>query len=192
MSCILITEPGVEPVDKDEARAQLVLESGQDDIQLEAMITAARRHVEQVTGKRLVRQKWRLYRRGFSSDLRIRPGPVREIESITYIDLDGVEQTVASSIYELDIAGQRLLRSYNQTWPVPRAQENNVWIDFWSGYYDESTSPVGDPADKIPGDLKAAILMLVAHLYEHRESKSEFALHDNATFMALVAPHRDF
>ncbi len=44
--------------------------------------------------------------------------------------------------------------------------------------------------DPIPAPIKAAALLLVADLYEHRESQTEAVLYTNRTFMALLNPYR--
>ncbi len=44
--------------------------------------------------------------------------------------------------------------------------------------------------DPVPAPVKAAALLLVADLYEHRESQTEAVLYSNRTFMALLNPYR--
>lgn len=44
--------------------------------------------------------------------------------------------------------------------------------------------------DPVPAPVKAAALLLVADLFEHRESQSEIALYANRAFFQLLNPYR--
>jgi hypothetical protein len=44
--------------------------------------------------------------------------------------------------------------------------------------------------DPVPAPVKAAALLLVADLYEHREAQSEMALYANRAFFQLLNPYR--
>lgn len=186
----LITEPTAEPVTTAEAKAHLNLEHSSDDTMVAAMITAARRHVEARTNRALVRQKWRLYRDCFADAIDLHKQPVQSVDSVNYIDADGVSQVVgasvspnnASSYYELDLANGYVRRAYGAVWPTHRVQANAVWIDFWTGYADTSASP----NTRVPADLRYAILLMVGHLYEHREQRTDLETFANPAFDLLV------
>ena len=82
--------------------------------------------------------------------------------SVVYIDTDGATQTVSSSVYDVDIDQEpgRLRLAYSESWPSDRrSTPNSVIIRFVAGYGD---------ADAVPETIKAAIKLLVGHLYEHR------------------------
>ena len=83
---------------------------------------------------------------------------------IVEIDTDGATQTVSSSVYDVDIDQEpgRLRLAYSESWPSDRrSTPNSVIIRFVAGYGD---------ADAVPETIKAAIKLLVGHLYEHREA----------------------
>lgn len=44
--------------------------------------------------------------------------------------------------------------------------------------------------DDIPFAIKAATLLLIADLYEHRTAQVEDAMHDNKAVSLLIYPHR--
>ena len=184
-----LTEPTVYPVDLDEAKAQAVIDHSDNDAQLYAMLAAATSHVETVTGQSLVMQQKRLYLDKFSDAIYLPKGPVQAIQQVQYIDTDGVTQTLASSVYQFDDVEPYLRLAYGQSWPYPRYQANAVWIDYWCGYYDASSSPI-DLTTKIPAALKHAVLMLVAEFDRNREARNELETYDNPAFDALVAPYR--
>ena len=189
---IILTEPSAEPVTIEEAKAHLGITFSDHDVMLEAMITAARRHIEQRTRRALVRQKWRIYLDAFASEIALAPGPVQTIEQIQYIDgtASPQTQTVSASVYELDRPRQVVRLAYGQTWPTPRWKHNAAWIDAWCGYFDATSSPIALTVD-VPTDLKFCILMLVEDLFNNRGTQSEIVLNQNRTAEILMQPYRD-
>lgn len=165
VSSKLTVKPTREPVTLEEAKAQLSVTYTDDDVQIDRLIIAARGQVENHTRQRIIRQKWRLYFHNFHEVMELSPSVVREVEQIQYVDVDGVEQTASSALYDFDLAGQRVRRAYSQTWPSTRYQANAVWIDVWVGMYDETASPV-DTGSDVEEPIKQAILMIVQQLYD--------------------------
>lgn len=159
----LITQPTVEPVTVAEAAAALRMNIPSPQTPLERLIKAARNYVEGRTGQRIVRQKWRMYFDAFADEMVLSPPQVREVVQVQYVDGDGVTQTLSTSYYTVDIAGQRLRRAYGQTWPTPRYEANCVWVDVWAGMYDETASPA-NVTNRIPEDIKQAVILQVAIL----------------------------
>lgn len=184
----ILTEPSVEPVALAEAKAHLVVDHQEDDYIISRMIVAARKHIEQRCNRAIVRQKWRLYMDGGFSRFKLEPTMAQEVEAIYYLDTDGAEQTLSSSVYTVDIPRQCVYLAYNQSWPGTRTIENAVWADVWSGYYKTTASPI-DLKSNIPEDIKYAVLLAVEDMYEHRGRHSEMQLYPNSTFDMLVQPH---
>lgn len=192
----LITEPSAEPVSVTEAKAHLVVEHASDDTLIAMLVTAARKHVEARINRAIVRQKWRLTIDAFCDPIDLKKQPVLSIDSVNYIDGDGVNQIVGgdvspnnpSAYYSLDLANGFVRKAYGATWPTPRYQAGAVWVDFWTGYANTTVSPnVAAPAD-----LKMAVLLLVGHLYEHREQHTDMQLYENYAFDCLIQPYRDY
>lgn len=182
----LLTAPGNEPVTRADAKTYLVIEHTAHDDLVDSLIKAARQHVEERLNRVIIRQKWRLYFDDFPEVMKLEPWTVREIDQIQYEDTDGNTQTVSSSIYTFDFAGQRIYKAYDQVWPDARTERNAVWVDLWAGFY-STGSPV---ADDVPEALKTAIKMMVGWLYEHRTPVTEMQLYHNDAFEALIAPYR--
>jgi uncharacterized phiE125 gp8 family phage protein len=99
----------------------------------------------------------------FPAVFRPRRGPLVSVTSIGYVDTDGNDQTVNSSVYDVDTTTEpgRIARAYGQSWPTPRSQIAAVTLTYDAGY--------GQAAD-VPDTVKAAIKLMVAYLYEHREA----------------------
>jgi len=86
--------------------------------------------------------------------------------SLKYIDPDGVEQTLATTEYEVDTTvepGQVRL-AYNKSWPSIRRQKDAIRIQFKAGY---------GGAVAVPEMHKAAIKLHVGHLFENRELSAD-------------------
>lgn len=112
--------------------------------------------------------------------------PLIAVPSITYLDLDGNTDTIASTVYRVDTSSEpgRITLDYNQTWPSDiRNVTNPIVITHTAGYGARAA---------VPDDIKHAILMLVGHWYENRESvligqtskDIEYAVRD------ILSPHQ--
>ena len=87
--------------------------------------------------------------------------PVASITSVKYYDDADTESTFASSKYYLDKAGvpARLVLRQGESYPTGLRVANALEIKYVAGY--------GNASD-VPQDIKHAVLMYCAHLFEHR------------------------
>lgn len=182
---VAVTE---EPITLAEARDHLrvdTYESGSppetvsdDDTWITAQLPAARMYCEQYLGRALAPRTLELGAATFPSVAYSTPpgaafvlpmGPVQSIESVKYLDSDGVEQTVDPSVYEIDEFGDAdmLLLAYGQTWPAPRATDGRVRVRYVAGHGAANDSPSLYP---LPSLARSAILLMLGHLYENREA----------------------
>lgn len=148
-----------------------------EEMLIEALITAAREYVEHASGLTLAPQTIEITGRSFSGLCRyegddaieLRTAPVRGIDSVTYVDTAGATQTLSSDSYLLDDTSDlpTLHLAYGASgWPSARDQAAAVRIRFTAGYDAEGGSPT---VAVLPMALRAAILLMVGHLYENRE-----------------------
>lgn len=185
----LVTPPASEPVTLAEAKAHLRLEVALDDSYVNDLIKGARQYIEKVCWRGLMTQTWELVLPGFVGEDRFdlprhgRAAPPAGSDSsgrftdyielprgnvgtllsdaVKYIDRDGVQQTLAPSVYTVDDVSEpgRLRLAYGQLWPTPRAQWDAVRIRY----------PVGWAlATDVPLPLKQSVLILIAQMYEFR------------------------
>lgn len=164
------------PITLAQAKAHLRVTHDEDDDFIDGLIEAAVATIEGPSGAgiALLTQTWRqsfarpCAREGVTLPL----GPIQEITAVAYIDEDGDLQTMTSPdwSFEPDIAPGRLYPAYGQSWPAMRLQPGALRVTFTAGYG-------GDAAD-VPADLRHALLLLVGHLYEHREATTEAKLAD--------------
>lgn len=167
MGLRLITAPSASPVSLAEAKAHLRVYGTDDDGLIAGLILAAVQLAEKQTNLLLATQTWELTLDRFPDVLGVAGGairlprsPVQSITSITYIDAAGATQTVTAGDYALDkdVSPAAVSTTYGKVWPTPRVQSNAVTVRFVAGHA------------QIPEPIRAAILLLLGHLYENREA----------------------
>jgi uncharacterized phiE125 gp8 family phage protein len=162
--------PAEEPITVGEAKAQLRIDTTDDDTYLTTLVTAARLYVEGYIGRRLVTQTWDFIRNDFpvgNREMQIPYGPVQSITYIKYIDTGGTLTTMSASDYEVDLYSlvPKVYPAYSLIWPTPRDVRNAVTVRYVAGY----GLPSSGLPKAVPENIKHAVKLLVAHLYENRE-----------------------
>ena len=168
-----VTAPTVQAVTLAEAKAHLRVDDSDQDAVITALIEAATSHVDGPAGigVALLTQTWRLSLDQWPAEaIQIPLGPVQAVSSITYVDQSGVTQTWSPTDYLVDIDASvaRLVPAYAATWPVARRQLGAIKITFLAGY--------GTAASDVPADIRAAIKLLIGHLFANREAASDSGL----------------
>jgi uncharacterized phiE125 gp8 family phage protein len=183
----LVTAPAQEPVTLAEAKAHLRVLHDSEDTYIANLVRAARVHIEVTTGRALVTQTWDFWLAGFpkGGTIELPRPPLQSVTWVKYRDADGVEQTLAADQY--DVVAPGLIGTVEEapdaTWPATQRRSQAVNVRFVAGYSSE-------PQD-MPEDVRAAMLMLVEHLYFNRGASTAESL--KATPMgvdALLGPHR--
>lgn len=179
----LKTGPVEEPVSLDEMKAMMGITDITDtrrDAVIAGRLIAARLWCEEHTKRAFIMQTWYGYVDTFRAayiamlantgkicrptfDLK---ADLQSVTAITYVDSDGITQTLASDQYLVDTVNSRIEEAYGVAWPIVRRQANAVRIEFVSGY--------GAAAD-VPQQIKEAIMFIVAH-WENYQSSIEGAV----------------
>lgn len=163
----LITAPTVEPVTIAEAGLHCRIDCDLENALLSSLIAAARQHIEAYTGRALVTQTWELRAQYFPDAFELPRAPVQSITSVSYVDIAGVTQTLPGDQYTLiaDIGPHaqpgRMVPAYLATWPACRGYEDDVRVRYVAGYGN---------GQAVPQPIRAAMLLLIGHLYENREA----------------------
>ncbi|MBA3853337.1 MAG: hypothetical protein C0503_02920 [Gemmatimonas sp.] len=136
------------------------------DPELRAFIAAARDHVEQYTGRRLITQVWREDFDRFPCDrpLELLLAPVASVDQVQYVGEDGVLTTLDPAEYVVESTGllARIRPAYGLVWPSTR--------DIWAAVQVTYTVGYGDTPAEVPASIRAAIKLLLGHLYANREA----------------------
>jgi uncharacterized phiE125 gp8 family phage protein len=187
MALVLTSAPAVEPVTVAEAKAHLRIDHDSEDALIAGLIVTARLHIEASLGLALITQSWS-YRldswpAGGAVVLPLRP--VQAIAAVRITAADATVATLAADRYLLDGASvpPRLVAT-TPPWPRPGLGAQGIEIAFTAGY--------GNTASAVPPSIRQALLLLVAHWYEHREPVlvGEAAAPVPDTIATLLAPHR--
>lgn len=169
MALSLITGPAIEPVTLEEAKAHCRVDTSDDDGLLADLVIAATRHCERFTHRRFISQVLEDRRDAAPCSVWESPtAPVLSITSVSYVDTAGATQAWSSTLYRTDLpagatAGPaRLTPIFAGSWPQTQAVINAFTVRFVAGY--------GTTAASVPYDIKAAIKLMVGHLYANREA----------------------
>ena len=165
MTAILRIEPAIEPISLDEAKQHLRVDSTDEDVLIQSLISAARLHLETLTNRVFISQSWTILRDAWpkSNVLELPIGPVSEVEEIRVLEGDDVTLIISPALYLVDtgnVPSRIAMRDFSG-WPRPRQVLNGIEIDIVAGY--------GPAATDVPQALRHAILLLMAHWFEHRE-----------------------
>jgi uncharacterized phiE125 gp8 family phage protein len=154
--------PSSKPVTLAEVKRHARVDTNEDNTLLSRLIDAATAHIDGPygIGVCMATQTWEWKLDRFPIEFRIPLYPVQSVGSIEYVDENGSTQTLASSVYRVDTHSNpaRITLSWNQSWPSTRLVSNAVTVTFDAGY------------SSVPEDLRQAVLMLVSHWYENRET----------------------
>lgn len=186
------TEPSAEPILIADAKNHLRVDHDDEDLLINILIQSARETVEQRTNRSLITQTrtmkmdyfplcWgRTYRAQWPA-IELPYGPVSSVTSVKYYDESDVEQTYSSSNYWVDISSGIPKIVVKNSWPSTYDKPNAVEVVYVAGY--------GVSGSSVPSPIRNAMLLLIAHLYEHREQVGEimhelpFGVHD------FIAPY---
>lgn len=171
MALQLYTAPTVEPLSTQEAMEHLRVDSDDETSLIDTLISSARLYCENKTNRQFVNATYKLTLDQFPCGednwggvIRVPRPKLQSVSSITYVDLNGVTQTLSTSNYNVDTQSEpgRITPSYNNYWPGTRVQINAVVVTYIAGF--------GSSAVNVPEAIKAAMKLLIGNWYENRES----------------------
>src|SRR5438105_10271551 len=118
MSAILLIPPSAEPWSVAEAKSFLRVEHGDDDAVIAALIAAARGHVEALSRRALLVQRWRVVLDAWPADGRVslRIGPLRSLIAARVFDAAGNVHAVDVASFVIDAAADIIA---SPCWALP-------------------------------------------------------------------------
>lgn len=183
----LVTPPTIEPVSLEEAKSHLRVLHDHEDALIDALIQSAREQAESFTRRALIAQTWEislddLPRYGFQ----VFPSPLMSVESITYLDGEGLPQTLPSDQYIVvaDPHSPAVVPAYGVTWPMTLGFKNCVTVRAVCGY--------GSNPGDVPAVIRSAMLLMIGDMYQHRETIVQGSVSEiPMTAERLMWPKRD-
>jgi uncharacterized phiE125 gp8 family phage protein len=188
MPLVLTAGPAVEPVSLAEAKAHLRVDGAAEDTLVASLIVTSGLHVESGIGLALVTQSWSYFLDCWPPGpvLKLPLRPVQAIDAVRLYDENAAVTTLAPETYLLDgtSAPARLVRQGAIVWPKPGRIANGIEVAFTAGF--------GAAAADVPGPIRQAVLLLVAHWYEHRSPLEIGAAAEPVPAMVgeLLGPYR--
>jgi uncharacterized phiE125 gp8 family phage protein len=175
----VITAAASEPLTIAECRLHLRIdpdlnsddeETHPDDTLILALLGAAREHCENFTGLSLAQRTLEVALDEFPEDevIELPGGPVVSISSVSVGEESDAELEAADYVLDNYSTPSRILPA--TTWPTVTASTNTVKIRYVAGFGD------GTDDTPLPYALRAAMLLVLGHLYERREDATEKAL----------------
>lgn len=166
MPLVLTSGPALEPVTVSEAKTHLRLDTTTEDVLIGSLILTSRLHIEAALGLALITQGWTQTLDAWpanGSPVILGLRPVQAITAVRVRATTGDAVTLHPSQYQLDAASfpARLVRPGNAFWPPPGMTAAGIEIAFTAGF--------GGAASDVPAPIRQAMLLLVAHWYEHRD-----------------------
>ncbi len=153
---------------------------------ISSFVQAATDHIDGysgILGRALVTQTWRQDFGWFCSKNRLPLEPVQSIIGVTYYDGSNVQQTLATSVYQMltDARGTYVTLKPDQSWPSTYSRPDAISITAVYGY---------GAASAVPQAIKQAALMLVSHWNENREAVGGSMSVVPFAVDALLSPYR--
>ena len=162
MPANLTTAPLQEPVTLAAAKAYARYEDTDQDDVFAVLVRAAREYAEAFQHRALVTQTWTLTLDWWANPIILPSPPLQSVTTVKYLDVDGVQQTVDSSVYTVGTAHEpgRITLALDQVWPTLRGVVDQIEIEYKAGY--------GAGPDDVPRATRMGIKQLVAHWFCNR------------------------
>lgn len=168
------------------ARDHLRLDDDSSDAIVSGAIQGAASFIQNRTQRTLITTIYELSLNDWLPQIFLKLPPLVTVDSVKYDDVDGNEQTLSASLYEVgtEIEIPFIKIKPNQSFPSldESVTLNRVRVTYTAGY--------GGPED-IPEDIHNALLLIIGDLYENREAVSQGSVYQaNPTVSNLIQPYR--
>jgi uncharacterized phiE125 gp8 family phage protein len=174
---VVTSQPSTEPITLQEAKDNLKITGTLEDSRITSLITSARIWCEKYTNRSLIKQTRIQYQDNFYpcgrlqyttrslASVELLNGPLLDVSgttviSIKYYDSNDTLQTISSSDYWIDITSTIPRVVTKTSWPSTGLRPNAVLIEYYAGY--------GVDGSYVPGFLKDAMHLYIAHCFENR------------------------
>lgn len=159
-----VIAPAVSPVSVAEIKAHTRVDEDAEDSLISGYIDAATGHFdgEGTLGRAIISQSWAQWFGPTPGRVRLLMGPFIQLTSIEYFDSENTLQTASLGDFETWLDGDfvTLKPRENAQWPSGYARPDAFKVTYVAGF--------GAAASDVPASIRHAIMMAVAHFYEHR------------------------
>jgi uncharacterized phiE125 gp8 family phage protein len=163
----LVTAPTALPVSVTEAKAQMRVDTSDDDALIGRLVDVAVSYVDVqgALGAAMITQTWAQWLGQSPGTVTLLLGPVQAVTAVKYYDVDNALQTDTLSNYNVLGTSTRTIVAPKPgfNWPTTYQRDDAIKIEYRIGYGDASTD--------VPENIRHAMLMLIAFHYENRETE---------------------
>ena len=163
----LVTAPTALPVSVTEAKAQMRVDTSDDDALIGRLVDVAVSYVDVqgALGAAMITQTWAQWLGQSPGTVTLLLGPVQAVTAVKYYDTDNALQTDTLSNYNALGTSTRTIVAPKPgfNWPTTYQRDDAIKIEYRIGYGDASTD--------VPENIRHAMLMLIAFHYENRETE---------------------
>lgn len=125
-----------EPATVAEIKTLIPIAENDHDARIGTLISALRMEAEQITGRSLATSTWQIKLDAFPYEIRLLWPVIVSVQSIQYIDPNGLMQTLNPSAYVVDTHSEPgwILPATNNAWPSTYNAANVVTVNYTAGY----------------------------------------------------------
>lgn len=179
-----ITYPTAQVITTQEAFNHLRLDITGDADQIgyvTSLVNAAVAYCQSYQRRCYLLTTWEAYLNEWPRGIvMIEKSPVVSVDNIQYRDAAGVWQTLSTDLYRTDTISEPALIAFLPDLPTADLTAfNSIRITFQSGYVNGQGA---QDINLIPENVKAAIMLIIGHLYEHREQVVMGTIQTNMDF----------
>lgn len=166
----VVTDVAVEPISLELAYAHLRIDTNDDspptsddDPWLTMVgIPSARETAEQFCGVAFGEKTLRFRLPAFpAGGIELPVPPLVAVDTVVYLDVDGVEQTLGTGDYEIDYSKQLPSIVPTAAWPATSVSSSAVVVTYTAGY------------TTVPKAALGGMLLLLGHYYKNREAVTD-------------------
>lgn len=173
----IYSEPAAEPLSVSDVKLWSKIGYATEDAIITSLIKVARRQTENYLWRVLITQTWDLFMDEFAFDparchplyyitprygiLEIPKGQLQSVTYVKYVDTTEQQVTMNTNDYQVDTNTDPGRIYFKNIPAITTNMLSPINIRFVCGY--------GNAGSNIPEDIKHAMLVQIAYLYEHRE-----------------------
>ena len=158
--------PAEDVLTLEEAKAQLVVETDDDDVLIQAFIDSATEWAQEYTGVKFINQSVTYTMDclpASNGQVELPSHNASAVTAISYVDSEDATQSDVLSDYYIDTQSMSVRVKPISGWPSIRTTGyNNFTVVVTEGF--------GSASSDVPKPIKQAISMMVAHFYRNREA----------------------
>src|SRR3990167_313732 len=188
----LLTGPTTEPISVESARSRLRVVGSADDPEIIEMIRGVRSQAEEYLHRGLLTQTWKYQQDNWTDEIRLpMAAPLQSVASVKYFDDAGAQQTLATSVYQVELVPEPgfIALKPNQAWPTLQSiRALPIEIQYLAGWTEPSL---------VPGAFLHALFLLLGQRFRwrgdddaHLVDASKRGALDNPGAEALLTPFR--